>query len=70
MLTLALQPSHFQSVQPILPQELFPFSVCLFSPQQGSISHVDLPEAPHNESVEVQVEEPHHWDHLTEVIMS
>lgn len=70
MLTLALQPSHFQSVQPILSQKLFSISVCLFFPQQCSISHVDLPEESHNEAMEVQVEEPHHWDDLSEVIMS
>lgn len=69
MLTCALQPPHFQSIQPILPQKPFPISVCLFFPQQCSVSHVDLPEASHKESMEGQVEEPHHWDDLSEVIM-
>lgn len=38
MLTCALQPSHFQSIQPILPQKLFSISVCLFSPSNAVLA--------------------------------
>lgn len=52
------------------PTDTVPYFWLPFSPQQCSISHVDLPEVSHNESMEVQVEEPYHWDDLSEVILS